>query len=65
MIKDNMIVNLWQNLDAQKKIYNQIDDYFFDVVGPDMSIQLTPEELDEISQILIKIAQARFKDAGK
>lgn len=56
----HLIVNVWQNPDALKKIQNAIDDYFFDVVSPTMEVSLTPEELDTLQAALIGIARARF-----
>jgi type I restriction enzyme R subunit len=53
-------VNIWQNPDAMKKIQNTLDDYFFDVVGPEMAVSLTPDELDKVLESLMAIARARF-----
>lgn len=60
IIKKHLIVNIWQNTDAMKKIQNTLDDYFFDVVGPEMSVSLTPDELDKVLESLMAIARARF-----
>ena len=57
---NHFIVNLWQNIDAQKKLHNAIDDYFFDVAGPTFGIKLEAKELDEIETSLMNIARARF-----
>jgi type I restriction enzyme R subunit len=54
------IVNLWQNLDAQKKLQNAIDDYFFDVALPAFDLKLEAQELDDIEKSLMNIAKARF-----
>lgn len=54
------IVHLWQNLDAQKKLQNAIDDYFFDVVDPTFGLKFDAKELDEIEKNLMNIARARF-----
>ncbi len=55
------IVNLWKNLDAQKKLHTAIDDYFFDVVKPTLGLGFEPQELDDIEKAIMSIAQARFK----
>jgi type I restriction enzyme R subunit len=60
IIKKHLIVNIWQNPDAMKKIQNTLDDYFFDVVGPEMAVSLTPDELDKVLESLMAIARARF-----
>ena len=39
---------------------NAIDDYFFDVVGPNMGIEVEPSELDAIERELMRVARARF-----
>lgn len=54
------IVNLWQNLDIQKKLQNAIDDYFFDVAMPNYDFKLDVSELDEIEKTIMGIAKARF-----
>lgn len=57
---NHFIVHLWQNADAQKKLQNAIDDYFFDVVEPTFGLKFTAQELDEIEQNIMNIARARF-----
>ncbi|MGE0190141.1 MAG: type I restriction endonuclease subunit R [Steroidobacteraceae bacterium] len=57
---NHFIVHLWQNLDAQKKLQNAIDDYFFDVVEPTFGLKLDAKELDEIEKNIMNIARARF-----
>lgn len=57
---NHFIVHLWQNLDAQKKLQNAIDDYFFDVVAPNFGLNLDPKELDEVEHALMNVARARF-----
>ncbi|HFR4142339.1 TPA: type I restriction endonuclease subunit R [Bacillus cereus] len=59
-IGEHLIVKLWLNEDAQKQMQNAIDDYFFDVVGPEMNIELDFKELDTIEQAIMDIARARF-----
>lgn len=54
------IVNLWQNLDVQKKLQNAIDDYFFDVALPNYGLELSADELDHAEKMLMDIAKARF-----
>lgn len=60
IIRKYLIVNVWHNPDALKKIQNAIDDYFFDTVSPSMGIALAPEELDALLEAIIGIARARF-----
>ena len=57
---NHFIVHLWQNLDAQKKLQNAIDDYFFDVVDPTFGLKFEAKELDDIEKDLMNIARARF-----
>ncbi len=60
VIREHLIVNLWENDDAQNAMCNAIDDYFFDTVGPEMGVHLTPDELDAVEQALMSVAKARF-----
>jgi type I restriction enzyme R subunit len=57
---NHFIIHLWQNADAQKKLQNAIDDYFFDVVMPNFGLKLEAKELDEIEKAVMDVAQARF-----
>ncbi len=60
VVREHVIVNVWQNEDALNRMRNAIDDYFFDVVEAEMSLRLEPDELDKIQQALLNVAKARF-----
>jgi type I restriction enzyme R subunit len=60
IIRSYFIVNLWQNPDAQKKLQNAIDDYFFDRVKPTFGLNFDSKELDEIEKAITNVARARF-----
>lgn len=57
---NHFIVNLWQNLDAQKKLQNAIDDYFFDVLMTAFGLKFDAKDIDEIEKDLMNLARARF-----
>lgn len=60
VIRPHLIVNVWQNEDAQKKLANDLDDFFFDVVKRDLGIELSINELDTVHRQILAIARARF-----
>lgn len=60
IITPRLIVQWWQNEGAVKALHNALDDYFFDIVSPNMGITFTPQELDTILASLMGIAKARF-----
>jgi type I restriction enzyme R subunit len=59
IVKEHSIVNLWQNMDAQKRLQNKIDDYLFDEVMPKLELKLDENELNMIETQIMDIARAR------
>lgn len=53
-------VSLWDNKDSQNAILNEIDDFFFDVVRDEWNIPITQDEIDELGEKLLSLAQNRL-----
>ena len=60
IIKQHHIVDVWSNEVAQNNMRNAIDDYFFDVVRDEKSIEIPLDQLDELELQIMDIARARF-----
>ena len=60
IVKAHHIVDLWSNDQAQNKIRNAIDDYFFDIVRDEMGVILPIEAMDELEQRIMDLARSRF-----
>jgi len=50
-------VDFWNDLDAQKMVINEIDDYLFDEVKDKNSISLSLDQMDEIINQIMRIAK--------
>lgn len=60
IIKSHLIVDIWSNEVAQNSLRNAIDDYFFDVLRDEKSIDLPVEVLDDLELKIMDLARARF-----
>ena len=52
-------INFWNDEDAQKQTVNDIDDYFYDVLKTEKSIELSPDQMDEIIEKVMQVAEHR------
>jgi len=53
-------VHFWDDIDAQKRAMNDIDDYLYDVVRGEHGIALTTAQMDEIIEKSIQLARHRM-----
>lgn len=56
----NRKVGYWDDLDAQRRTMNEIDDYLYDEVKGAQAIALTTEEMDQIIEKLMQLARHRI-----
>ena len=56
----NRKVGYWDDLDAQRRTMNEIDDYLYDEVKGRQDIALTTAEMDEIIEKTIQLARHRM-----
>ena len=56
----NRKVGYWDDLDAQRRTMNEIDDYLYDEVKGRQSIDLTTAEMDEIIEKTMQLARHRM-----
>jgi len=56
----NRKVGYWDDLDAQRRTMNEIDDYLYDEVKGAQAIPLTTEEMDQIIEKLMQLARHRI-----
>ena len=59
IIRERLIVRFWSNEDAQKDLRNAIDDYLFGVM-PEQGLAVDPEAIDDLVDVILRIARARF-----
>lgn len=62
IFKQNRKVGYWDDLDAQRRTVNQIDDYLYDEIKAAHGIALTTEEMDEIIDKVMQLARHRVAD---
>ena len=60
IVERNRVVGFWDNLDAQRRTMNDIDDYLYDVIKGENGIPLTTEEMDEIIDRTMQLARHRM-----
>lgn len=58
-LKQHSKVNFWQDVDAQNRVRNQIDDHLFDKIRGDLGIKLSENQMDSMIENLMKIAKSR------
>jgi type I restriction enzyme R subunit len=56
----NRVVGFWDNLDAQRKAMNEMDDFLYDEIRSKRDIALTTEEMDEIIDRSMQLARHRM-----
>jgi type I restriction enzyme R subunit len=60
IVKAHHIVGVWSNDIAQNNMQNAIDDYFFDVLRDEKSIELPLDDIDTLEAQIMDVARARF-----
>jgi type I restriction enzyme R subunit len=60
IIEQHRIVDWVGNLDVQKAMANDIDDYLFDVVKSKKGVRLTPAIMDDLIERIMQIARHRL-----
>ena len=60
IVERNRVVGFWDNLDAQRRTMNDIDDYLYDVIKGEDGVPLTTEEMDEIIDRTMQLARHRM-----
>jgi type I restriction enzyme R subunit len=61
LVERNRVVGFWDNLDAQRRTMNDIDDYLYDVIRAESGVPLTTEEMDEIINRTMQLARNRLR----
>lgn len=60
IVERNRVVGFWDNLDAQRRTMNDIDDYLYDVIKGENDVPLTTEEMDAIIDRTMQLARHRM-----
>ena len=60
IILSNRKVGFWDDLDAQRRTMNDIDDYLYDRLKNQYAVPLTPAEMDEIIHRSMELARHRL-----
>jgi len=60
IVRHHWKVHFWDDLDAQKQAMNDIDDYLYDEVRGERSIDLSTEQMDEIIEKSMQLARHRI-----
>ncbi|MDP2181720.1 MAG: type I restriction endonuclease subunit R [Actinomycetota bacterium] len=55
----NEKVRFCDDMDAQNRVRNEIDDYLYDVVGDERGVHLDPDAHDEVIECVMRVAQTR------
>ncbi|RNA64243.1 type I restriction endonuclease subunit R [Prosthecochloris sp. ZM_2] len=59
ILRKHWKVHFWDDEDAQKQVINEIDDYLYDEVKTKKSIALSFDQMDEIIEKVMQVAQHR------
>lgn len=59
IVERNRVVGFWENLDAQRRTMNDMDDYLYDEIRGRRGIPLSTEEMDEIIERSMQLAKHR------
>lgn len=62
IFRRNRKVGYWDDIDAQKRTVNEIDDYLYDEVRTARAIPLTTAEMDEIIERTMRLARSRMQE---
>ncbi len=60
IVERNRVVGFWDNLDAQRRAMNEMDDFLYDDIRGERGIPLTTEEMDEIIDRSMQLARHRI-----
>ncbi|KVE08127.1 type I restriction endonuclease subunit R [Burkholderia anthina] len=60
IIQQNKKVGFWDDLDAQRRTMNEIDDYLYDEVKDKKGVRLTTGEMDDIIDRTMQLARHRM-----
>lgn len=60
IVERNRVVGFWENLDAQRRTMNYMDDYLYDEIWGGRGIPLSTEEMDEIIERSMRLAKHRI-----
>lgn len=60
IVERNRVVGFWDNLDAQRRVMNEMDDFLYDQIRNERGIPLTTEEMDEIINRSMQLARHRM-----
>ena len=61
ILERNRVVGFWDNLDAQRRTMNEMDDFLYDEIRGKQGIPLTTEEMDEIIDRSMQLARHRVR----
>ena len=59
ILKRHDKVHFWDDADAQNRVLNDLDDYFFDVVRDEAGAKLTTDDIDDLITRIMRVAQSR------
>jgi len=59
-VQRNKKVGFWDDLDAQRRTMNEIDDYLYDEVKDKKGVQLSTGEMDDIIDRTMQLARHRM-----
>jgi type I restriction enzyme, R subunit len=59
-VQRNKKVGFWDDLDAQRRTMNEIDDYLYDEVKDKKGVPLTTGEMDDIIDRTMQLARHRM-----
>lgn len=60
IVERNKVVGFWDNLDAQRRTMNEMDDFLYDQIRGEWGIPLATEEMDEIINRSMQLARHRM-----
>lgn len=60
IVERNRVVGFWDNLDAQRRAMNEMDDFLYDEIRGKRGIPLSTEEMDEIINRSMQLARHRM-----
>ena len=60
IVERNKVVGFWDNLDAQRRTMNEMDDFLYDEIRGERGLPLTTEEMDEIIERSMQLARHRM-----
>ena len=64
IFQNNWKVSFWDDLDAQRRTANEIDDYLYDEIKEGKGLPLTTEDMDGILDLAMRLAKNRMASYG-